>query len=127
MTDQLGVHLRALLGARAGTHVLSVALDPKNLGEVRIVAHISSDQVRFDLAGANDAARATLRAALDELRRDLQMAGFDAELGLADERHRDDHDHAPSSARPATSEPEAEPELAEPLDPATGHGLDLVV
>ena len=130
MVDQLGAHLRALVGARAGTHVLSVALDPKNLGEVRIVAHISSGQVRIDLAGANDAARAALRGTLDELRRDLQSAGLEAELGLADERSERGTKDGPrtTTARPATTEQDAgDRDNATPIDLASGHSLDLVV
>jgi len=130
MVDQLGAHLRALAGARAGTHVLSVALDPKNLGEVRIVAHISSGQVRIDLAGANDAARAALRGTLDELRRDLQSAGLEAELGLADERSERGTKDGPraTTAQQATTEQDAgDRTTATPIDPASGHSLDLVV
>ncbi len=130
MVDQLGGHLRALAGARAGTHVLSIALDPKNLGDVRVVAHISADQIRIDLAGANDAARAALRGTLDELRRDLQSAGLTAELGLADDgRQRDGHGTAQRTAPTGpriVDEPDA-PADPVPADPTSVHGLDLVV
>jgi flagellar hook-length control protein FliK len=130
MVDQLGPHLRALSGAKTGTHVLSVLLDPESLGDIRIVAHISADQVRIDLTGAGDDARSALRQSLDDLRRDLQNAGFDAELGL-DVGHgsaqRDSED-----ARPTPTHGRPEPELAPAsiVDPApTGsvHGLDLIV
>ncbi|MCL2091192.1 MAG: flagellar hook-length control protein FliK [Micrococcales bacterium] len=137
LVDQLGGHLRALVGARAGTHVLSIALDPKNLGQVRIVAHINADGVRIDLAGANDAARAALRGTLDDLRRDLQSAGLTAELGLADEgRSRDgsaprrgalsgDQSGDQSGAQTA-DEPDTPADLVPAAD-ASGHELDLVV
>ncbi|MCG2798509.1 MAG: flagellar hook-length control protein FliK [Cellulomonas sp.] len=84
LTDQLGAHLRALSGAKAGTHVLTVALDPVNLGDVKVIAHISADTVRLDLVGATDAGRAALRGALEDLRRDLSDAGLSAQLGLGD-------------------------------------------
>ncbi|MCL2454521.1 MAG: flagellar hook-length control protein FliK [Micrococcales bacterium] len=131
MVDQLGGHLRALAGARAGTHVLSVALDPDRLGDVRIVAHISAGQVRIDLAGANAEARAVLRETLDDLRRDLQSAGLNAELGLNDdrpgaERHKTGSsrgpDRAPDDGAPSTDTPTP---TAVPTDSV--HGLDLIV
>ncbi|MCG2798584.1 MAG: flagellar hook-length control protein FliK [Cellulomonas sp.] len=82
LTEQLGAHLRALTGAKAGTHVLTVALDPVNLGDVKVIAHISADTVRLDLVGSTDAGRAALRGALEDLRRDLSDAGIAAELDL---------------------------------------------
>lgn len=135
--DQLGVHLRALAGARAGTHVMSVALDPQNLGDVRIVAHIAADQIRIDLAGATDATRNALRAALEDLRRDLQSAGMNAELGLGDGGRQSQSETqtgsrnglSPGQNRTATS-PTAggSPTSGTGSTPnLSAHGLDLIV
>jgi flagellar hook-length control protein FliK len=110
--------------------VLSLALDPENLGSVRIVAHISADQVRIDLAGATDAAKSALRSTLDDLRRDLQSAGLSAELGLADDRPAPDGDQRRPGSGP-TGEPlapgAADTTADRPVPDDSVHGLDLVL
>ncbi|WP_163276514.1 flagellar hook-length control protein FliK, partial [Cellulomonas iranensis] len=82
LAEQLGARLRSVGELGAGRHVLTVPVDPEHLGPVRVVAHITHDAVRLDLVGATDAAREALRGTLAELRRDLQAAGLQAELGL---------------------------------------------
>lgn len=83
LAQQLGVRLTALSGLAAGTHVLSVPIDPENLGPVRVVARISARSVRVELVGATDASREALRGALDELRRDLASAGLPTSVDVS--------------------------------------------
>jgi flagellar hook-length control protein FliK len=82
LAEQLGARLRSVGELGAGRHVLTVPVDPEHLGPVRVVAHITHDAVRLDLVGATDALRDALRSSLADLRRDLQAAGLQAELGL---------------------------------------------
>ncbi|WP_345028476.1 flagellar hook-length control protein FliK, partial [Cellulomonas oligotrophica] len=83
LAEQLGARLRHVGGLDQGKHVLTVPVDPENLGPVRVVAHISGDGVRLELAGASEAAREALKGSLADLRRDLQAAGLKADVGLS--------------------------------------------
>ena len=84
LAEQLGARLTALTGPGGlshGRHVLTVPIDPENLGPVRIVAHIGPESVRVELVGATDASREALRGSLADLRRDLAASGLTVDVG----------------------------------------------
>jgi flagellar hook-length control protein FliK len=80
--QQLGARLTNLGGLGQGTHVLSVPINPEQLGPVRVVARIEGDHVRIELHGATDQIRDALRDSMGQLRRDLADSGLRAELEL---------------------------------------------
>jgi flagellar hook-length control protein FliK len=59
-----------------GIHRLTVHLHPAELGPVSITAEVRAGQIHLHLAGATDAGREALRAALPDLHRELQQSGF---------------------------------------------------
>lgn len=139
LAEQLGARLRHVGGLGAGTHVLTVPVDPENLGPVRVVAHITGDAVRLELLGAGEQSREALRASLQDLRRDLQSAGLQAEIGLGGRGdgggargEQTGRDHAPGTpAGPAdrgrtTSRTSTDAPAPTPV-PARPGALDLVV
>jgi len=65
-----------------GDHVMTLTVNPETFGPVRVVAHIGHDGVHLELFGATEQARAALRAALPDLRRDLVGAGLEPRLDL---------------------------------------------
>lgn len=69
--EVVAVHRRGV----DGTHSLTVDITPEDLGPVRLHVELRDGQVELRLAGATDAAREALRAALPELRRALEAAG----------------------------------------------------
>lgn len=77
-----------------GDHVMTLTVNPDTFGPVRVVAHISADGVHVELFGASEQARAALRAALPDLRRDLAGAGLDSQLDLGAEASGDDGQQA---------------------------------
>lgn len=78
LTGQL-THLKQL---PQGEHVLTLSVNPETFGPVKVVAHITSDNVSIQLFGASDASREALRGALADLRRDLAATGLQADLDL---------------------------------------------
>ena len=79
-----GARLTALTGPGGlsqGRHILTVPVDPENLGPVRIVAHISPTSVRVELVGSTDASREALKGALADLRKDLAASGLTVDVG----------------------------------------------
>jgi hypothetical protein len=89
-----------------GTVEVRFALDPQDLGSVRIHLETKGDQVRVEILAANDAALDTLGAGIQKLQRQLEDAGFrHAEIRL-------DLDSNPSregAERRAGREPQAAP------------------
>jgi flagellar hook-length control protein FliK len=59
-----------------GIHRLTVNLHPADLGPVQVVAEIRGGEINVQLSGATDAGNEALRNAIDDLRRELQDAGF---------------------------------------------------
>jgi flagellar hook-length control protein FliK len=59
-----------------GVHRLTVNLHPADLGPVQVVAEIRNGTVNVQLSGATDAGTDALRNAMDDLRRELEQAGF---------------------------------------------------
>ncbi|HZC72951.1 MAG TPA: flagellar hook-length control protein FliK [Jatrophihabitans sp.] len=67
----------ARLRSRAdGTHELTVALHPAELGQVDVVAKVRDGVLTVTLSCADDAAHDAVRAALPNLHTDLAQAGF---------------------------------------------------
>ena len=73
---QIAAPLLALGAEPAGLHRLTVHLHPADLGPVSVVAEIRGGDIHLQLAGSTEAGREALRAALPDLRRELQQAGF---------------------------------------------------
>jgi flagellar hook-length control protein FliK len=78
---------------RDGEHKLTVHLHPIDLGPITVTAQVRGQDIQLDLGGGTEAAREALRAALPELRRELERAGFDSCLlntgtGGAQDDHR---------------------------------------
>ncbi|EXG80972.1 flagellar hook-length control protein FliK [Cryptosporangium arvum] len=59
-----------------GVHRIAMELRPDDLGTISVVAEIRNGQVHLHFGGANEMTRETLRAALPELRQQLEDAGF---------------------------------------------------
>jgi flagellar hook-length control protein FliK len=73
---QLAMHIAPLRLDADGVHRLTVNLHPADLGPVQVVAEIRNGEINVQLSGATDAGTDALRDALDDLRRQLQDAGF---------------------------------------------------
>jgi flagellar hook-length control protein FliK len=146
---QIAAPVLPLRAAGDGIHRLTVHLHPADLGPVSVVAEIRGGDIHLHLAGATEAGREALRAALPELRRELQQAGFrdaslDVGLDLQQQpaqdqpaRHQagDQPDHRPAPAN-AASAPDREPGPDQtnriqapgnrpPRAPGLAHQLDL--
>ena len=89
LATQLSGQLMSLRQLPQGDHVMTLTVNPDTFGPVRVVAHISADGVHLELFGASEQARAALRAALPDLRRDLAGAGLDSRLDLGAESNSD--------------------------------------
>lgn len=67
----------------AGSHQLTMTIEPESLGPVTVRAHISADgEVQVHLLGATDAGREALRTLLGDLRRDLAAISPHASVAL---------------------------------------------
>lgn len=68
----------------AGTHQLTMTVNPESLGPVTVRAHISQrGEVQVELLGATDAGRDALRTIAADLRRDLAAVMPNATLSLS--------------------------------------------
>lgn len=130
----------------AGSHQLTMTIEPESLGPVTVRAHISADgEVQVHLLGATDAGREALRTLLSDLRRDLAAisphasvalgAGADTDGGAdrgpanhAEQAPRD-HDRGRGASRSDTrAESGASPSArleSTPTRPTAGAGLDI--
>ncbi|MFG1925790.1 flagellar hook-length control protein FliK [Cryptosporangium sp. NPDC048952] len=132
-----------------GVHRIAMELRPNDLGTISVVAEIRNGQVHLHFGGANEMTRETLRAALPELRQQLEDAGFsgaafdfsDAPAGQQNRQQFATTGQGPGgqtgrggqtgdtggaeNGRPA---PQRAPGYPEPTPTDTGrHGLDLQV
>ena len=82
LASQLTGQLTSIKQLPQGDHVLTLMVNPESFGPVKVVAHIGRDGVSLEIFGATEAARAALRAALPDLRRDLAGAGLEPKLEL---------------------------------------------
>ncbi|WP_440902009.1 flagellar hook-length control protein FliK, partial [Actinosynnema sp.] len=76
-SSQLAAALAPLRG-RNGVHELTVHLHPLDLGPIAVTAQVNGDQIQLTLSGATETGRDALRAALPDLRREMERAGFGA-------------------------------------------------
>ncbi|WP_020608212.1 flagellar hook-length control protein FliK [Actinokineospora enzanensis] len=72
---RLATELTPLRGHN-GDHTITVHLHPVDLGPVVVTARISGGDIRLDLGSATAAGREAIRAALPELRAELESAGY---------------------------------------------------
>ncbi|WP_448070897.1 flagellar hook-length control protein FliK [Georgenia yuyongxinii] len=121
LTEQLAGPLARLRALPEGTHVLTVHIEPENLGPLRVTAHITGEGVRIELLGATDAAREALRLTLTDLRRDLAATGLSADLQLGQERG--DGRSAGQAAQAGTGNPDGSGRPAVPDRPAGEPGI----
>lgn len=82
LSTQLTGQLTSIRQLPQGEHVLTLTVNPETFGPVKVVAHITHDGVSLQLFGASDQARAALKAALPDLRRDLAGVGLEPHLEL---------------------------------------------
>ena len=82
LSSQLSGQLMSLRQLPQGEHLLTLTVNPETFGPVKVVAHITHDGVTLQLFAASDQARAALKAALPDLRRDLAGAGLQPNLEL---------------------------------------------
>jgi flagellar hook-length control protein FliK len=61
---------------KQGEHALTISLHPADLGPVTVTARVQGTDIQLDLGGATESGREAIRAALPELRRELERAGF---------------------------------------------------
>ncbi|TQS39555.1 flagellar hook-length control protein FliK, partial [Cryptosporangium phraense] len=134
------------LRTQDGVHRIAMELRPDDLGTISVVAEIRNGQVHLHFGGANELTRETLRAALPELRQQLEDAGFAGaafdfndspagqnrqqfaatDQGLGNQGGRGGQPGAPDGGRQTGTRP---PGYTEPPAPPTPgrHALDLQV
>ncbi|WP_062517483.1 flagellar hook-length control protein FliK [Demequina gelatinilytica] len=82
VASQLSTPLASLKQLPQGEHEMQIAITPESFGHVRVVAKITPEGVSVQLFGSTEAGREALRAALSDLRRDLEDAGLGSNLDL---------------------------------------------
>ncbi|WP_062305285.1 flagellar hook-length control protein FliK [Demequina subtropica] len=82
VASQLSAPLASLKQLPMGEHEMQIAVTPESFGHVRVVAKITPEGVSVQLFGSTEAGREALRAALSDLRRDLEDAGLGSDLDL---------------------------------------------
>ncbi|MFJ4225274.1 hypothetical protein [Microbacterium sp. NPDC089695] len=84
LTAQVSPVVMGIAQRPAGTHQITMTVNPDTLGPVTVRAHIGQGgDVRVELIGATDAGRDALRALVTDLRRDLAAAMPHATLSIA--------------------------------------------
>lgn len=73
---QVATHLIPLRQQPDGVHRMTIQLNPGDLGPISVMAEIRNGAISVHLAGATDAGREALLAALPDLRRELEAGGF---------------------------------------------------
>lgn len=73
---QVAMQIMPLREGPDGVHRLTVHLNPVDLGPVSVVAEVRDGSVHLQLSGMEDGAHDALRAALPELRKELEDGGF---------------------------------------------------
>ncbi|WP_030177113.1 flagellar hook-length control protein FliK [Spirillospora albida] len=73
---QVAMQILPLREGPDGVHRLTVHLNPVDLGPVSVVAEVRDGTVHLQLSGMEDGAHDALRAALPELRKELEDGGF---------------------------------------------------
>ncbi len=107
MLEQVRGPIGRLTQAGAGEHTFTVNVTPENLGPVTVRAHIGHEGIRVELIGATDGARESLRAILNDLKRDLQSTGMNAQLDVGSERSDARDQFGPGGFARGTASPSA--------------------
>jgi flagellar hook-length control protein FliK len=76
VAQQLVTPLLRLRSGGDGSHSLTVALHPAELGQVNLHVRLAGDVMTIQLASTNESARDALRDALPQLHQELQAAGL---------------------------------------------------
>jgi flagellar hook-length control protein FliK len=76
LAEQVLTKVTPLRRGPDGTHVLTMRLDPGDLGPVTVVAEVRGGAIRLELTALVPAAQRALEQAAGDLRRDLADAGF---------------------------------------------------
>lgn len=76
LASQIAPYVAELRHGPDGTHQITVALHPADLGQVQVVVEFKNGVVHVQLAGSHDAAREALSGALPQLRRELTDSGL---------------------------------------------------
>jgi flagellar hook-length control protein FliK len=113
---QLVARIAPLREGPDGIHRLTIQLNPEELGPISVVAELRNGDIAVRLAGTTEAGREALAAALPDMKRDLQEAGYGScSLDLRDRPDSDGHQQrwtgrptpadAPEDRRPAPGHP----------------------
>jgi flagellar hook-length control protein FliK len=131
VAQQLVTPLLRLRSGGDGSHSLTVALHPAELGPVNLHVRLAGDVMTIQLASTNESARDALRDALPQLHQELQAAGLPS-AGLSLElsgqapggsQHFGTPDR-PAPDRPAPEQPAPPAAKQESRARGTGSGLD---
>nr|BFE67554.1 hypothetical protein GCM10020092_008550 [Actinoplanes digitatis] len=76
LATQLAARITPLRLDADGVHRLTVNLHPADLGPVQVIAEIRNGEISVQLSSSTDAGHDSLRNAMNDLRRELQQAGF---------------------------------------------------
>jgi len=76
LATQLAARITPLKLDADGVHRLTVNLHPVDLGPVQVIAEIRNGEIKVQLSSSTDAGHDSLRNAMNELRRELEQAGF---------------------------------------------------
>jgi flagellar hook-length control protein FliK len=134
---QLAQHIVPLKNGVDGVHRLTVHLNPVDFGPISVTAEVRNGEIHVQLAGATDAGREALRAALPELRQELEQsgtstlsmdAGHDRGQGATPERGGRNHSRSPEgdSGRQSPKSRQHD-QLDDAANRTGGNGLDLRV
>ena len=105
MVQQLARPLLRLRADGDGSHALTIALHPAELGPVSVHVRLTGDAMTIQLASTNESAHDVLREALPQLHQELQAAGLPStglSLQLSGQGGSAAHPHA-EPPRPAAS------------------------
>lgn len=132
LATQLASPLFTLAGARAGEHLMTIQVNPDNLGPVTVRAVIGVDDIRIELFAPTDAGREAVRLILTDLRRDLAGGGLAASLDLSgknapeERREGQPQDSSPRNGAPSAEHTSTPRQSAEPSQVST-MTLDITV